>query len=132
MSSAIQLRVLLPNRVFLDVARVLRVVLTTDRGSLGVYPRRRDFVAALVPGILTYETSQDGETYLAVDQGFAVKTGSQILVSTQNATRSDGLGQLKQAVQQEFETLTEVDQSTRAALLKLETDMLRRIMEFRT
>ena len=44
-----------------------------DEGSFGLLPHRLDCVAALVPGILTYETKEDGTVYLAVDQGVLVK-----------------------------------------------------------
>lgn len=130
MSPLIHLKVLLPSRVFLDEDQVQRVVLSTDQGSLGIYPRRRDFVAALVPGILTYQTDGGEEVYLAVDRGLVLKTGLEILVSTHNATRGEGLGHLKEAVERDFRRLSEMDSSTRATLQKLETDMFRRIMEF--
>lgn len=125
------LKILLPNRVFLDTEEVTRMVLATDRGSLGVYPKRRDFVTALVPGIFSYETPTEGECFLAIDRGLAIKAGEQVLVSAHNATRGQGLGQLREAVEKELQQLYEVDDSLRNTLLKLETDMLRRIMEFR-
>ena len=130
MSSLLHFKVLLPSRVFLDERQVRRVVLSTDQGSLGIYPRRRDFVAALVPGILTYESSEGKEVYLAVDRGLVLKAGFEITVSTRNATRGEGLGHLKEAVERDFLEHREMDDNTRATLRKLETDMFRRILEF--
>jgi F-type H+-transporting ATPase subunit epsilon len=49
------LRILLPFGVFAEKADVLRVVADTTDGSYGLLPHRLDCVAALVPGILTYE-----------------------------------------------------------------------------
>lgn len=44
------------------------------RGSVvdipfGLLPHRPDCVAALVPGILIYESDAEGEVYVAVDEG---------------------------------------------------------------
>src|SRR5210317_2134186 len=69
------LRVLLPFQVFADKSGVSRIVAETRAGSLGLLPRRLDCVAALAPGILTYETEAEGEVYVAVDEGVLVKTG---------------------------------------------------------
>ena len=131
MSALIHLKLLLPGRVFLDEQAVERLVVSTDQGSLGVYPRRQDFVAALAPGILTYQTESQGETYLAVDRGIIVKTSYEVLISAHSATKGEGLGSLKEAVEKEILTLDEIDSSTRTTLRQLETDMFRRIMEFR-
>jgi ATP synthase, Delta/Epsilon chain, beta-sandwich domain len=43
---------------------VTRIVAETHEGSLGLLPHRLDCVAALVPGILVYETEAEGEVYL--------------------------------------------------------------------
>ena len=64
---------------------MLRIVVETHEGSFGLLPYRLDCVAALVPGILVYETEAEGEVYLAVDEGLLVKTGLEVLVSVRNA-----------------------------------------------
>jgi F-type H+-transporting ATPase subunit epsilon len=51
-----QLKVLLPSGVFFDKNDVERIVAETRDGSFGILPHRRDCVAALAPGILTYQT----------------------------------------------------------------------------
>lgn len=70
------LKVLLPTGVFADEAGVTRIVAETREGSFGLLPHRLDCVAALEPGILTYETEADGEVFVAVDEGMLVKTGA--------------------------------------------------------
>jgi F-type H+-transporting ATPase subunit epsilon len=50
------LKIVLPFGVFVDQHNVLRVVAETTNGSYGFFPNRLDCVAALVPGILTYES----------------------------------------------------------------------------
>lgn len=63
------LKVLLPFRVFAAKTGVSRIVAETREGSFGLLPHRRDCVAALAPGILIYETETGGEVYVAVDEG---------------------------------------------------------------
>jgi F-type H+-transporting ATPase subunit epsilon len=64
---------------------VSRIVAETRDGSFGLLPHRLDCVAALAPGILTYETNGDGTVYLAVDEGVLVKAGADVLVSVRHA-----------------------------------------------
>jgi F-type H+-transporting ATPase subunit epsilon len=124
------LRVLLPFRVFADRSAVSRIVAETRAGSLGLLPRRLDCVAALTPGILTYETEAEGEVYVAVDEGVLVKTGPDVLVSVRQAIGGTDLGQLRAAVEQEFLTLDEHEQSVRSVLAKMESDFIRRMVTF--
>jgi F-type H+-transporting ATPase subunit epsilon len=83
-------------------------------------------VAALVPGILIYQTESDGEVFVAVDAGVLVKTGPDVLVSVRRAIGGTDLGQLHDAVKKEFQTLDEREQSVRLVVAKLETGFLRR------
>ncbi len=125
-----KLEILLPFKVFCEKADVLRIVAETRAGSFGLLPHRRDCVAALMPGILTYETAADGEVFVAVDGGVLVKTGSQVLVSVRRAIAGVDLGQLQQAVEREFLALDEREQNVRSVLAKLETGFLRRFATF--
>ena len=56
-------------------------------------------MAALAPGILTYETEADGEVFVAVDEGVLVKTGADVLVSVRHAIGGTDLGQLQRRSQ---------------------------------
>ena len=120
------LKVLLPFQVFAERTGVSRIVAETHKGSLGLLPHRLDCVAALVPGILIYETESDGEVLVAVDEGVLVKTGLDVLVSVRRAIGGTDLGQLRGAVEKEFLTLDEHEQSVRLVTAKLETGFLRR------
>ena len=124
------LKVLLPFEVFAERTGVLRIVAETHEGSFGLLPHRLDCVAALVPGILTYETESDGEVLVAVDEGVLVKTGPDVLVSVRRAIGGMDLGQLHDAVEKEFQTLDEREQSVRLVTAKLETGFLRRFATF--
>lgn len=124
------LKVLLPFQVFAETTDVLRIVAETPGGSFGLWPHRLDCVAALSPGILTYETVADGEVFLAIDEGVLVKSGESVLVSVHRALRGKDLGRLRDAVDQEFLTLDQQAQNVRSVMAKLETGFLRRVSAF--
>ena len=125
-SALMHLKVLLPFQVFAEKTDVTRIVAETREGSFGLLPHRLDCVAALVPGILIYQTESGGEVLVAVDEGVLVKTGMDVLVSVRRAIGGTDLGQLHTAVAKEFLTLDENEQSVRTAVAKLETGFLRR------
>src|SRR5579863_4001544 len=96
------LKVLLPFRIFAEKSDVSRIVAETRAGSFGLLPHRLDCVAALTPGILTYQTESEGEVFVAVDEGVLVKTGPDVLVSVRRAIAGKDLAQLHAAVEKEF------------------------------
>lgn len=128
--SLMRLKVLLPFQVFAEQAGVMRIVAETDEGSFGIMPHRLDCVAALVPGILVYETEAEGEVYVALDEGVLVKTGFEVLVSVRNAIGGSELDQLRDAVEREFLTLNEQEQSVRSVLARMESGFIRRLARF--
>ncbi|MBX0328849.1 F0F1 ATP synthase subunit epsilon [Oscillochloris sp. ZM17-4] len=121
------LKVLLPFRVFAEEAGVARIVAEGRAGSFGLLPRRLDCVAALVPGILIYEREAGGEVYLAVDAGVLVKSGPDVLVSVRNAIVGTDLGQLEAAVAQEFLVLGEQERVVRSVMAKMESEFIQRL-----
>ncbi len=125
-----KLKVLLPFQVYAEIDGVTRIVAETPQGSFGLLPRRLDCVAVLAAGILTYETANGEETYLAVDEGVLVKAGPNVLVSVRNAIGGMSLGKLREAVQQEFRNLDEGEKQGRAVLARLESGFMRRFAEF--
>src|SRR5664280_1540619 len=101
------LRILLPFQIFAEKKGVSRIVAESRGGSFGLLPHRLDCVAALEPGILTYETESEGEVYVAVDEGVLIKTGQDVFVSVRNAIYGTDLSQLREAVEREFLTVDE-------------------------
>lgn len=124
------LKILLPFQVFAEKSTVSRIVAETTSGSMGLLPHRLDCVAILVAGILTYETAQEGEVYLAVDQGVLIKTGADVLISVRNAIAGTDLANLRDTVKQEFQNRNEQEQQVRSVLAKLESGFTRRFVEF--
>ncbi len=129
-SALMNLRILLPFQIFAEKKGVSRIVAESREGSFGILPHRLDCVAALEPGILTYETEAEGEVYVAVDEGVLIKTGQDVLVSVRDAIFGTDLSQLHETVEKEFLTLDETDQKIRSVMAKLETGLIRRLAEF--
>ncbi|QDV08096.1 F0F1 ATP synthase subunit epsilon [Planctomycetes bacterium Poly30] len=124
------LRVLVPFQVFAEKAHVKRIVTVTRSGSFGLLPQRLDCVATLAPGILVYETEEDGECYLAVDEGILVKTGSEVRVSVRRAVAGSDLSTLHEAVESDFLVLDDHEREVRSVNAKLESGFLRRLAHF--
>jgi len=124
------LKVLLPFQIFADKAGVSRIVAETRDGSFGLLPHRLDCVAALAPGILTYQTDSGGEVFVAVDEGVLVKTGQDVLVSVRRAIEGADLGKLREMVEKEFLTLDARERSARTVTAKLAAGFLRRFVAF--
>ena len=125
-----RLKVLLPFRVFADETGVSRIVAETREGSFGLLPRRRDCIAALVPGILTYESEADGEVFVAVDEGVLTKIGDEVRVAVRHASRGTDLATLRDAVLREYLTRDALELGARAAALKLESGFVGRFARF--
>ena len=122
-----RLKVLLPFGVFADVADVSRIVVDTTAGSFGLLPRRLDCVAALVAGILCYETDVAGEVFVAVDEGTLVKSGAEVLVSVRRAQAGGDLAELHTAVAEQFLTLSDEERGVRQVMAKMESGFIRRL-----
>ena len=71
---------------------------------------------------------EEGETYVAVDEGVLVKKGREVLVSVRNAIGGDDLGLLRQAIDREFRNLDEEEQNVRQVLAKMESVFIRRFV----
>jgi len=123
------LKILLPFQIFAEKSGVSRIVAETREGSFGLLPHRLDCVAALAPGILTYETDADGEVFVAVDEGVLIKAGSAVLVSVRRALGGTDLGQLRAGVEREFLTLDKNEQNVRSVVAKMEAGFLRRFVD---
>ena len=126
----INLKILLPFKVFADTAGVSSVGAETREGSFGFLPHRLDCVAALVPGILIYEKGSEGEIYVAVDEGVLVKTGMDMTVSVRNAISGTDLAELRETVEREFMDIGEREQNVRSVMAKMESGFISRLAEF--
>lgn len=124
------LKVLLPSRIFIEKKNVSHIVAESTEGFFGLLPHRLDCVAAIVPGILFYQSEGENEVFIAIDQGVLVKTGSEVLITVRNAISGENLSELQQAVEKEFLTLNEREINVRSVMAKMESGLIRRLVEF--
>jgi F-type H+-transporting ATPase subunit epsilon len=122
------LKILLPDGILLDQT-VLKVTAEAENGSFCLLPRHVDFLAALVPGLLSFQDQASQERFVAIDAGILVKQGSQVLVSTRQAVQGDQIESLRETVQREFRTIDERERTARSAIARLESDLIRRFLE---
>ena len=125
-----RLEILLPYQVFARVDGVMRIVAETPEGAFGLLPNRLDCVMVLTAGILTYETREQGEAYVAVDEGILVKNGEAVLIAVRNAIGGLALGKLREAVEREFVNIDDEEKQMRSVLARLESGFLRRFAEY--
>ena len=123
-----RLKLLIPTHVVID-QDVTKVIAEGEHGSFCLLPRHVDFLATLVPGLLSFEDQAGNEQFTAVDAGILVKRGDEVLVSTRQATRGTNLNQLRQTVREEFAILDDRERAAHAAVAKLEASFLRAYLE---
>lgn len=120
------LKILIPTEVLLDEP-VEKVTTESEYGSFGLLPQHVDFVAALVPGILSFESASGGETFVAIDNGILVKSGENVFVSTRRTIRDRSLERLEKTIDAEFRRLDDREKKARSATAKLEAGFARQI-----
>jgi F-type H+-transporting ATPase subunit epsilon len=130
----VRLRVLAPDRAVLD-RDVLAVIAESPDGSFCLLPHHVDVVAPLTSSLVAYRTgaaasSPDAEGFLAVDGGTLVKCGEEVVVSSPRVVVGPGLDDLRTAVEVTFGALERDEREARAAIVRLESDIVRRFVEF--
>lgn len=118
------LKILLPYKIFADLSNIANISAETINGSFGILPRRLDCMAALTPGILTYKTADNTTNYIAIDEGILVKTNYLVFVSVRNAIAGTSLDKLRESVEKDFKNLNEIEKSARISLAKLENGFI--------
>ncbi|MGH1478603.1 MAG: F0F1 ATP synthase subunit epsilon [Geminicoccales bacterium] len=124
------LKVALPAAVLVDEP-IRKIVVDAENGSFAILPRHVDFLAALVPGVLTYLDAEGHERFLGIDEATLVKCGDDVLISTRNAVEGDNLSKLRRQVEVAFILLDERERSARSALARLEAGIARRFVELK-
>jgi F-type H+-transporting ATPase subunit epsilon len=125
------LKILLPYRIFAEIKNVSSIVAETSEGFFGLLPQRLDCVAAIVPSIFNYETESKSKHYLAVDEGILVKTGSLVMLSVRNAFGGTDLGKLHESVENEYKKLDDSEREIRSTMAKMESALLYSLEKFK-
>lgn len=127
-TSVMHLQVVLPTKILLELD-VLKVNAEAENGMFCLLPHHLDFVATLAPSLLSVISSEDEETFLAIDQGVLVKQGDRVIVATQHAVQGGDLGMLKQTIEQRFRLIDEREKIARSVLAKLEISTIKGFIE---
>jgi F-type H+-transporting ATPase subunit epsilon len=127
----VNLLILLPFKILTRLDNVTRLVAETLGGSLGLLPHRLDCVAPLVPGILSYTTTDNKTTYVAVDEGVLVKTGEAVTVSVRRAVQGTELATLHAAVVRDYLILDAQELEMRSVVAKMDSALIGRFAELR-
>lgn len=124
----VRLQVLLPTEVLVN-EKVIKVIAEAENGFFCLLPRHIDFVAALVPSILSFYSLDGREYFVAVDEGILVKYDREVFVSTLNGVRGTDLNHLQELIAERFLELDEHERKARTALARLEAGTLRGFKE---
>ena len=128
-ASDMRLRIFLPYDALLEAETVLRIVVETTDGALGILPHRLDCVASVVPGILAYEPKGGRMSYVAVDTGILVKAGTDVSLAVRRAVVGPNLAQLRTEVERHFLHLDNEERQMRTALARVERGLVQRFRE---
>jgi F-type H+-transporting ATPase subunit epsilon len=123
-----QLKVQIPGEIFIDEP-VQKIIAEAQNGYFCLEPRHIDFVAALVPGLITYVAEDGSERLLASDEGILVKCGKEVLISTFSAVPGQQLETLQETVTRYLQEKTEEESLARAATARLEAGIVRRFID---
>ena len=124
------LKILLPYKIYADIKNVDRIVAETNEGFFGLLPQRLDCVASLVPGIFMYETDKGEIHYIAIDEGVLVKAGMEVLVSVRNAIGGTDIRQLHNSIKKEYIKLDDNERSVRSVMAKIESEIIYNLQKF--
>ena len=109
--------------------RATRMTAVAPNGAFGILPNHVDFVTALVPSVMALALVDGSEAIFGLDEGLLVKKGHDVVVAVLRGVHGDDLGSLQDTVEASFVQMDEEERQARAALSRLEADMVRRFAE---
>jgi F-type H+-transporting ATPase subunit epsilon len=130
MASSMAVSLKLPTAILFE-GQATRLTAVAPNGAFGILPNHADFVTALVPSVMTLRLDDESEAVFGLDEGMLVKKGHAVSVAVLRGVRGDDLGSLQELVEDSFIRMNEEERQSRAALSRLEADMVRRFAELR-
>lgn len=126
-----RLKIMLPYKTVID-RTVYKITAPGSEGVFQVLPKHIDGTWILKAGVLIIclDVSEKKELYFAISQGVLVKEGSRVYLSCFQAIEGDSLETLTNTVRKDLEVFDESERKAKQALLKLETDTVKRFMDF--
>jgi F-type H+-transporting ATPase subunit epsilon len=120
----------LPSKVLFD-GPATRLRAEAENGGFGILPNHTDFVTALVPSVVLLTQADGRERLFGIDEGLLVKKGHTVEIAARRGVESDDLDGLGDLANRNFAQLEDEERAARAALSRLEADMVRRFAGLR-
>lgn len=130
MAAEMRVSLLSPTRILFE-GLAIRLNASAPDGAFGILPNHADFVAELAPSVLLVTPPDGRERIFAVDVGLLVKKGHDVRIAVRRGVESDDLESLRETVGGAFEGLEDEERAARAALSRLEADMVHRFAALR-
>lgn len=132
MSRADRMHVLLrlPRASLYDGPAVALSAVAQD-GAFGLLPNHRDYVAVLIPSILSLRTPEGVERVFGIDEAILVKKGHRVEIAARRGVEGRDLASLRTTVREAFAAEDDDERAARTVLARLEVDMARRFGELR-
>ena len=124
-----RLNIMTPEKRVVSEA-VNKIVAEARNGSFCLKPHHINFLAELVPGILSYWMGEE-EFLLAVNSGILVKKDDEVTVSVRHAIEGEDLEELETVVKKQFRILDQQERETQIALEQLQADFIQRFVELK-
>ncbi|QYX55970.1 ATPase [Roseovarius sp. SCSIO 43702] len=131
MADEMQVRIRLPGTALFDGPATRLSGVAAD-GGFGILPNHVDFVTALVPSVLLVTQGDGRERIFGIDDGTLVKKGHEVDIAVQRGVEAPDMASLDAVVGDFFDTMEDEERAARAALSRLEADMVRRFAGLRT
>jgi F-type H+-transporting ATPase subunit epsilon len=125
-----QVSLRLPARILFE-GPALSVTGTAADGGFGILPNHVDFVTVLVPSVLLVAPPDGPERIFGIDEGLLVKKSDRVEIAVRRGVESQDLDTLRETVGGTFAGLEDEERVARAALSRLEADMVRRFASLR-
>lgn len=103
----------------------LRITAESKIGSFGLLPNHVDFVSDLQPSILSLWNIAGKEQLFGIDEGLLVKQSNRVSVVVRRGLQGDSLDSLHAQIRKHFLTMDDEERRARAALTRLEANMVR-------
>ncbi|MEJ2287673.1 MAG: hypothetical protein P8Y02_03330 [Deinococcales bacterium] len=98
-------------------------------GGFGMRPRHIGYVAALLPGLLSFVDDEGTETFVATGDGVLVKVGDEVRVACAAAVVCGSLGAARETLHARLRSRDDRELRARRALDRLEAELVRRMVE---
>ena len=123
------LRIVTPLEIAVDVENVASLTAVDESGSFGILPGHSDFLTALSLSVVAWRREDPSWHFCAVRGGvLRVVNGQQVTITSREAVTGDDLDTLDETVLTRFRAETETERAEHAESTRLQLAAIRQIM----